>query len=160
MSYVPKSYSRMSRLLNSRETARTSNVGDNSMSWPHTIPADLRRRLESVMGFRSFGPTDVWAELCDWMIEHGVPAPEKLPVGTPSGDPLGDFTYFIFDNTYLAAISGDGIGFVELGNGVWSPKGGARTTAIEMIRDERVPQLTPMQAMEELAARGLKPPER
>ncbi len=47
--------------------------------WPHTIPPDLRRRLEGVMGFRSFSPTDVWGEVRDWLVLHGVEAPAKLP---------------------------------------------------------------------------------
>ncbi len=47
--------------------------------WPQTIPPDLRRRLDGVMGFRSFGPNDVWGELRDWLVLHGVEAPAKLP---------------------------------------------------------------------------------
>jgi len=47
--------------------------------WPQTILPDLRRRLDSVMGYRSFGPTDVWGEVRDWLVLHGVETPAILP---------------------------------------------------------------------------------
>jgi hypothetical protein len=47
--------------------------------WPQTIPPDLRRRLDGVMGFRSYGPNDVWGEVRDWLVLHRVEAPAKLP---------------------------------------------------------------------------------
>jgi hypothetical protein len=36
-----------------------------AMTWPNTIPADLRRRLDSLLGHRSFGSADVWGEIRD-----------------------------------------------------------------------------------------------
>jgi hypothetical protein len=48
--------------------------------WPQTIPPDLRRKLENVMGYRSFGPQDVWGELREWLEKHRVEVPEALPV--------------------------------------------------------------------------------
>ena len=48
------------------------------MQWPNDIPPDLRRRLECVLGQRSFGPADVWGEVRDWLIEHDV-QPVALP---------------------------------------------------------------------------------
>ena len=49
------------------------------MPWPKTIPEDLRCKLESVMGFRSFGPADLWGEIREWLDHHEVPAPDRLP---------------------------------------------------------------------------------
>lgn len=48
--------------------------------WPQTIPPDLRSKLENVMGYRSFGPQDVWGELRDWLELHQVEVPERLPI--------------------------------------------------------------------------------
>lgn len=48
--------------------------------WPQTIPPDLRRRLENVMGYRNFGPQDVWGEVRDWLVLHEVEVPDRLPV--------------------------------------------------------------------------------
>jgi hypothetical protein len=49
------------------------------MSWPNSIPPDLRRRIESVLSMRSHGAPEVWGELRDWLIKHGVQAPTQLP---------------------------------------------------------------------------------
>lgn len=41
-------------------SSRTSHVCDMTMPHlPQTIPPDLRRKLESVTGYRSFGPQDL-----------------------------------------------------------------------------------------------------
>lgn len=48
-------------------------------NWPQTIPPDLRRKLENVMGYRQFGPQDLWGEIREWLVAHGVDAPEVLP---------------------------------------------------------------------------------
>ncbi len=32
------------------------------------------------MGYRSFGPQDVWSELREWLEQHQVEVPEGLPV--------------------------------------------------------------------------------
>lgn len=49
------------------------------LHWPQTIPPDLRRKLENVMGYRQFGPQDLWGEIREWLVAHGVDAPEELP---------------------------------------------------------------------------------
>lgn len=48
--------------------------------WPQTIPPDLRRRLENVTGYRSYGPQDLWGEVREWLVLHQVEVPEGLPV--------------------------------------------------------------------------------
>lgn len=48
-------------------------------SWPNNTPPDLRRRLNDVIGRRSFGAADIWGEVKDWLEAHGAEAPE-LPV--------------------------------------------------------------------------------
>ena len=47
--------------------------------WPQTIPPDLRRKLENVIGYRQFGPQDLWGEIREWLVAHGVDAPPQLP---------------------------------------------------------------------------------
>lgn len=49
------------------------------MTWPHSIPPDLRRMLDSALSARSHGPAELWGEVRDWLILHGIEAPEKLP---------------------------------------------------------------------------------
>lgn len=57
--------------------------------WPHTIPADLRRQLETVLSFRNCGPAEIWGEVRDWLDKHEVEAPEQLPEDrAPEGRPL------------------------------------------------------------------------
>ena len=53
------------------------------MQWPKSVPQDLRKRLDEVLSFRTFGPTDVWSEVRDWLIAHGVEAPDELPEDPP-----------------------------------------------------------------------------
>jgi hypothetical protein len=48
------------------------------MTWPNNIPPDLRRLLESVLSYRSVGAAEVWGEVRNWLIKHGVEAPERL----------------------------------------------------------------------------------
>ena len=31
------------------------------------------------MGFRSYGPSELWGEIRDWLEHHDVAAPDKLP---------------------------------------------------------------------------------
>jgi hypothetical protein len=57
------------------------------MPWPNTIPADLRRRLESVLSQRSPGAPELWGEVRDWLIKHGVEAPDRLPEEPPLTGP-------------------------------------------------------------------------
>jgi hypothetical protein len=53
------------------------------MDWPKTCPPDLRRRLETVLSFRSFGAAEIWTELEEWLIAHGVAPPDDLPEDPP-----------------------------------------------------------------------------
>lgn len=45
--------------------------------WSQTIPDDLRRRLENVMGYRSFGPQDLWGEIREWLAANDLPPPAE-----------------------------------------------------------------------------------
>jgi hypothetical protein len=60
------------------------------MSWPHDLPPDLRRRLETVLGYRSFGPADVWGVVRDWLEEVGAAPP---PGGLAQPEKPEDFRY-------------------------------------------------------------------
>ena len=60
------------------------------MPWPNTIPADLRRHLDAVLSQRSVGAPDIWGEVRDWLIKHGVEAPERLPEDVRPGRDGGD----------------------------------------------------------------------
>jgi hypothetical protein len=53
------------------------------MPWPQTVPPDLRPRLEDVLGQRSHGPAEIWGEIRDWLVKHGVEAPGGLPFDRP-----------------------------------------------------------------------------
>lgn len=56
------------------------------MPWPNTIPADLRCMIDSALSHRSVGAAEVWGEVRDWLIKHGVEAPDRLPEDpSPSG---------------------------------------------------------------------------
>ena len=46
------------------------------MTWPNTIPEDLRRILTGTLATRSVGPAEVWGDLRDWLIQHGVQPPD------------------------------------------------------------------------------------
>jgi hypothetical protein len=35
------------------------------MNWPNNIPLDLRKRINNVLGQRSFGAAEVWGEVRD-----------------------------------------------------------------------------------------------
>lgn len=48
--------------------------------WPHTIPHDLKAKLETLDGFRNPpGNQDRWGAIREWLVVHGVEAPEHLP---------------------------------------------------------------------------------
>lgn len=55
--------------------------------WPSMMPPDLRRRVEAVLGMRSPCAADVWTELREWLIRHGVEAPAELPADRPGDGP-------------------------------------------------------------------------
>ncbi len=50
------------------------------MPWPKSLPDDLRHRLESVMGYRRFGPSEVWDAVREWLESEGVEPPLKDPL--------------------------------------------------------------------------------
>jgi hypothetical protein len=53
------------------------------MPWPQTVPPDLRARLEDVLGQRSHGAAEIWGEIRDWLVKHGVEPPDGLPLDRP-----------------------------------------------------------------------------
>jgi hypothetical protein len=53
------------------------------MSWPHSIPAGLRKRIDSVLGQRSHGAADIWGEVRDWLEEQGVEMPDSITTEPP-----------------------------------------------------------------------------
>ena len=56
--------------------------------WPTMMPPDLRRNIEGVLGMRSPCAADVWTELREWLVLHGVEAPDYLPRDRgPEGPP-------------------------------------------------------------------------
>lgn len=54
------------------------------MSWPHSIPAGLRKRFDSVLGLRNHGAAEIWGEIRNWQEEHGVEKPDSVQVEAPS----------------------------------------------------------------------------
>lgn len=60
------------------------------MPWPHTIPADLRRMIENALGRRSVGSPEIWGEVRDWLIKHGVEAPDHPLPEEPKDDRFQD----------------------------------------------------------------------
>lgn len=53
------------------------------MPWPHSIPPDLRRRLDAVLSHRTRGAAEIWGEVRDWLEAHQVEVPEGLPFDRP-----------------------------------------------------------------------------
>ena len=49
------------------------------MPWPKTIPPYLCYRFLSALSLPYPRPQDLWGEVRDWLILHGVEAPERLP---------------------------------------------------------------------------------
>ena len=60
------------------------------MNWPYTIPADLRPRLEDVLGQRNVGAAEIWGEVRDWLEAHGVDTPQGMAVVPPVSGPQRD----------------------------------------------------------------------
>jgi hypothetical protein len=46
--------------------------------WPQNIPPDLRRALDRALSMRNCSAPDVWGEVRDWLVAHGVRAPADL----------------------------------------------------------------------------------
>lgn len=53
------------------------------MPWPYSVPAGLRRRIESVLGQRSYGAAEIWGEIRDWLEENGVEMPKGIKLEQP-----------------------------------------------------------------------------
>lgn len=53
------------------------------MLWPNNIPADLRRQLAATLSRRNVGPAEIWGDVRDWLILHGIEPPNGLPEDTP-----------------------------------------------------------------------------
>ena len=50
------------------------------MPWPCTIPHDLARKLAALDAYQSPAfDADRWAVIKEWLEEHEVPAPDRLP---------------------------------------------------------------------------------
>ena len=49
------------------------------MTWPHNIPPDLRRRLDAALSMRGCAAPDIWGEVREWLIQHGVEAQSQIP---------------------------------------------------------------------------------
>lgn len=46
------------------------------MPWPKTVPDDLRRKLEAVLGYRNRpAPQDVWGAVLEWLETNQVQSP-------------------------------------------------------------------------------------
>jgi hypothetical protein len=57
------------------------------MSWPNTIPPDLRRAISAALSLRNCAPPDIWGEVRDWLVKHGVETPAALPEDQPPEGP-------------------------------------------------------------------------
>lgn len=53
------------------------------MPWPTMMPDDLRRCVDDIIHRRNAEAADVWTELRDWLMKHGVEAP-PLPAAVPA----------------------------------------------------------------------------
>lgn len=53
------------------------------MPWPHTVPTDLRRRLDEVLSFRNRSAPEVWGVVRDWLEAHQVEMPDSVKVDPP-----------------------------------------------------------------------------
>ncbi|WP_152612599.1 hypothetical protein [Leisingera sp. ANG-M7] len=62
--------------------------------WPHTIPHDLKRMLETRSGFRDApSDQDLWGVFKEWLERHQVEAPQGLPAAPEAATPsLGHTT--------------------------------------------------------------------
>lgn len=59
------------------------------MPWPKTVPDDLRRKLEAVLGYRNRpAPQDAWGAVLEWLEESDVEAPEAKTSRTGHDDSL------------------------------------------------------------------------
>ena len=56
--------------------------------WPHTIPHDLRRMLETRSSFRDApSDQDLWGVFKEWLERHQVEAPQRLPTAPEEETP-------------------------------------------------------------------------
>lgn len=54
------------------------------MPWPTMIPDDLRPAIDRIVQGRNRGVADVWTEVRDWLIKHGVEPPDLPPPAPPA----------------------------------------------------------------------------
>lgn len=54
------------------------------MTWPHSIPAGLRRRINGVLGQRNHGAAEIWGEIRDWLEVKGVEMPDGIETERPA----------------------------------------------------------------------------
>lgn len=58
------------------KTATLVHYTFHSMPWPKTVPDDLRRRLDAVLGYRNRpAPQDVWGAVLEWLEGEGIEPP-------------------------------------------------------------------------------------
>ena len=57
------------------------------MTWPNKIPPHLLRVRDAVLLQRDCAAPEVWGEVRDWLIKHGVEAPNRLPEDVPPEGP-------------------------------------------------------------------------
>lgn len=43
------------------------------------LPPDLRRILDGALSIRNVEAADIWTNVREWLIKHGVEAPDELP---------------------------------------------------------------------------------
>ncbi len=52
------------------------------MPWPKTVPDDLSRKLEAVLGYRNRpAPQDVWGAVLEWLEANEVEVPPRFGGG-------------------------------------------------------------------------------
>lgn len=49
------------------------------MQWPKTVPDDLRRKLDAVLGYRIRPvPQDIWGAVLEWLEQNEVEPPDTV----------------------------------------------------------------------------------
>ncbi|MEM1152211.1 MAG: hypothetical protein AAGI03_16990 [Pseudomonadota bacterium] len=49
------------------------------MPWPRDCPSDLHTALSEVLSLRNQNAQEVWGNVREWLVKHGVEAPDDLP---------------------------------------------------------------------------------
>lgn len=50
---------------------------------PEICPNDLRERIETVLGFRSYGPSELYGVVREWIAEQEAKEPSEPPSKAP-----------------------------------------------------------------------------